>query len=48
MHRAIWNADGDVILCTLGTGHYGLNDKPPFKDGKPGGWHKTETSIWDD
>ncbi|CAM5658048.1 MULTISPECIES: hypothetical protein [Streptomyces] len=34
------NSDGDVILCTLDAGHYDPDDKPPFKDGKPGGWHK--------
>ncbi|OEJ93114.1 hypothetical protein [Streptomyces thermolilacinus] len=31
------NADGDVVVCTLDAGHYDLDDKPPFKDGKPGG-----------
>ncbi|MEW2546840.1 hypothetical protein AB0910_13855 [Streptomyces sp. NPDC047002] len=39
------NADGDVVVCTLDAGHYDPDDKPPFKDGKPGGWHKTDASI---
>ncbi len=42
------NSDGDVIVCTLNAGHYDPDDKPPFKDGKPGGWHKADTSIWND
>ncbi|TMV00094.1 hypothetical protein [Streptomyces sp. DASNCL29] len=42
------NADGDVIVCTLDAGHYDVDDKPPFKDGKPRGWHKADTSIWND
>ncbi|MEV3958402.1 hypothetical protein [Streptomyces albogriseolus] len=42
------NADGDVIVCTLDAGHYDVDDKPPFKDGKPGGWHKADASIWND
>ncbi|MGW0497524.1 hypothetical protein ACWD0Z_19440 [Streptomyces sp. NPDC003007] len=31
------SAEGDVIVCTLDAGHYDPDDKPPFKDGKPGG-----------
>uniref|UniRef100_UPI0020B6A53A hypothetical protein n=1 Tax=Streptomyces sp. AC602_WCS936 TaxID=2823685 RepID=UPI0020B6A53A len=42
------NSDGDVIVCTLDAGHYDVDDKPPFKDGKPGGWHKGDASIWND
>ncbi len=42
------NSDGDVIVCTLDAGHYDPDDKPPFKDGKPGGWHKAGASIWND
>ncbi|MEV5599438.1 hypothetical protein [Streptomyces sp. NPDC052496] len=42
------NSDGDVIVCTLEAGHYDPDDKPPFKDGKPGGWHKTGGAIWND
>ncbi|MFE0580279.1 hypothetical protein [Streptomyces sp. NPDC058874] len=42
------NGDGDVIVCTLDAGHYDPDDKPPFKDGKPGGWHKADASIWND
>ncbi|MEU0477218.1 hypothetical protein [Streptomyces olivaceus] len=42
------NADGGVIVCTLDAGHYDPDDKPPFKDGKPGGWHKADASIWND
>lgn len=42
------NADGDVVVCTLDAGHYDPDDKPPFKDGKPGGWHKADASIWND
>ncbi|MEO3843216.1 hypothetical protein [Streptomyces sp. B22F1] len=42
------NSDGHVIVCTLDAGHYDLDDKPPFKDGKPGGWHKADEVIWND
>ncbi|MFJ1902110.1 hypothetical protein [Streptomyces sp. NPDC088115] len=42
------NADGDVVVCTLDAGHYDPDEKPPFKDGKPGGWHKADASIWND
>ncbi|MFF2331153.1 MULTISPECIES: hypothetical protein [unclassified Streptomyces] len=42
------NADGDEVVCTLDAGHYDVDDKPPFKDGKPGGWHKADASIWND
>ncbi|MFF8919032.1 hypothetical protein ACF08M_38485 [Streptomyces sp. NPDC015032] len=42
------NADGDVVACALDAGHYDLDDKPTFKDGKPGGWHKADGSIWND
>lgn len=42
------NSDGDYVVCTLDAGHYDLDDKPPFKDGKPGGWHKADASIWND
>lgn len=42
------NSDGDVTACTLDAGHYDPDDKPTFKDGKPGGWHKADTSIWND
>ncbi|MFJ6239455.1 hypothetical protein ACIQH0_35845 [Streptomyces griseus] len=42
------NADGDVIICTLDAGHYNPDVKPTFKDGKPGGRHKTDASIWND
>ncbi|WP_253209420.1 hypothetical protein [Streptomyces niphimycinicus] len=42
------NSDGDVIVCTLDAGHYDPDDEPPFKDGKPGGWHKAGASIWND
>ncbi|MEU5629863.1 hypothetical protein [Streptomyces tendae] len=31
------NADGGVVVCTLDGGHYDVDDKLPFKDGKPGG-----------
>ncbi len=24
------------------------HDKPPLKDGKPGGWHKADAPIWND
>lgn len=40
------NADGDVVVCTLDAGRCDPDDKPPFKDGKPGGWHKADASIW--
>ncbi|MGW2299204.1 hypothetical protein [Streptomyces violaceorubidus] len=40
--------NADVIVCTLDAGHYDVDDKPPFKDGKPGGWHKADASIWND
>ncbi|MFD8970801.1 hypothetical protein ACFV0C_38515 [Streptomyces sp. NPDC059568] len=39
------NSDGDVIVCTLDAGHYDPDNKPPFKDGKPGGGHKADASI---
>ncbi|MFD0154583.1 hypothetical protein ACWGQ4_00730 [Streptomyces sp. NPDC055721] len=42
------NASGDYIVCTLDAGHYDPDDKLPFKDGKPGGWHKADASIWND
>ncbi|WP_344385933.1 hypothetical protein [Streptomyces thermolineatus] len=42
------DSDGDVIVCTLVAGHYALGDKPPFKDGEPGGWHKAGASIWNE
>lgn len=42
------NADGGVVACTLDAGHYDVDDKPPFKDGKPSGWHKADASIWND
>ncbi|MDJ1645226.1 hypothetical protein [Streptomyces pakalii] len=42
------NADGDVVVCTLDAGHYDLDDKPTFKDGKPGGWPMADASIWND
>ncbi|MGW5696213.1 hypothetical protein ACWEWX_36465 [Streptomyces asiaticus] len=42
------NSDGDVIVCTRDAGHYDPDDKPTFKDGKPGGWHKADASIWND
>ncbi|MFD0647313.1 hypothetical protein ACFQ2Y_50855, partial [Streptomyces malaysiensis subsp. malaysiensis] len=42
------NGDGDVIVCTREAGHYDPDNKPSFKDGKPGGWHKADASIWND
>lgn len=42
------NSDGDYVVCTLDAGHYDPDDRPPFKDGKPGGWHKADASIWND
>ncbi|MFJ8495457.1 hypothetical protein ACIRBZ_45100 [Streptomyces sp. NPDC094038] len=42
------DGDGDVAVCTLDAGHYDPDDKPPFKDGKPGSWHKADASIWND
>lgn len=42
------NSDGDYVVCTLDAGHYDSDDKPPFKDGHPGGWHKADASIWND
>ncbi|WP_275562514.1 MULTISPECIES: hypothetical protein [unclassified Streptomyces] len=42
------NADGDVVVWTLDAGHYDSDDKPPFKDGRPGGWHKADASILND
>ncbi|WDN55715.1 hypothetical protein [Streptomyces clavuligerus] len=42
------NADGDIVICTLDAGHYDPDDKPPFKDGEPGGWHKADALIWND
>ena len=40
------NSDGDVAVCTLDAGHCDPDDKPPFKDAKPGGWHKVDASLW--
>ncbi|WP_432089162.1 hypothetical protein [Streptomyces sp. bgisy095] len=42
------NSNGDVVVCTLDAGHYDPDDKPPFKDGQPGGWHRADSSIWND
>ncbi|MEU1312468.1 hypothetical protein ABZ419_26755 [Streptomyces cinnamoneus] len=42
------NSDGDVIVCTLDAGCYDPDDKPPFKDGKLGSWHKAGAPIWND
>ncbi|MEV7862993.1 hypothetical protein AB0O86_30345 [Streptomyces hirsutus] len=42
------SSDGDYVVCTLGAGHYDPDGRPPFKDGKPGGWHKTDASVWND
>ncbi|MEU2228957.1 hypothetical protein [Streptomyces sp. NPDC018347] len=42
------NAEGDVVVCALDAGHYDVDDKPTFKDGKPGGWHQADASIWND
>lgn len=39
------HGDGDVVVCTLDAGHYDPDDKPPFKDEKPGGWHKAGGQI---
>ncbi|MFJ4873452.1 hypothetical protein [Streptomyces sp. NPDC088757] len=36
------------MVYTLVAGHYDVDDKPPFKGGKPGGWHKADASIWND
>ncbi|MFI7104223.1 hypothetical protein ACIBK8_33390 [Streptomyces sp. NPDC050161] len=40
------NSDGDVIVCMLGAGHCAPDGKLPFKDGKPGGWHRADASVW--
>ncbi|MFB7896167.1 hypothetical protein ACFC1B_07530 [Streptomyces xiamenensis] len=42
------DADGDIVVCTLAAGHYDPDNKPPFKDGKPGGWHKAGGQLWRD
>ncbi|MEV7659636.1 hypothetical protein AB0O39_36440 [Streptomyces anulatus] len=42
------NAGGYIIICTLDAGHGNPDVKPPFRDGKPGGRHKTDASIWND
>ncbi|MFI8308452.1 hypothetical protein ACIF80_34645 [Streptomyces sp. NPDC085927] len=42
------NGDGDYVVCTLDAGPCNPDDKPTFKDGEPGGWHKADKSIWDD
>ncbi|MES4886252.1 hypothetical protein ABVB69_38150, partial [Streptomyces sp. NPDC000349] len=42
------NSDGGYVVCTLDADHYDPDDKPPFKGGKPGGWHKADASIWSD
>ncbi|GAA1145037.1 MULTISPECIES: hypothetical protein [Streptomyces violaceusniger group] len=40
------NGGGDVIVCTREGGHYDPDNRPSFKDGQPGGWHKADASIW--
>ncbi|MFE4539392.1 hypothetical protein ACFRKB_30765 [Streptomyces scopuliridis] len=40
------SSDGGVIVCALDAGRYGLDDKPLFKGGEPGGWHEADASIW--
>ncbi|GGV51018.1 hypothetical protein [Streptomyces spectabilis] len=42
------NGDGDVVVCTLGAGHYDPDDVPLFKSGKPGGWHTGGGQIRND
>ncbi|MFD3537594.1 hypothetical protein [Streptomyces sp. NPDC058664] len=42
------NSDGDYVVCTREAGHYDPDDRPPFKAGEPGGWHKAGASIWND
>ncbi|MFF9727503.1 hypothetical protein [Streptomyces gardneri] len=37
---------GDIILCTRDAGHYDPTDKPT--GGRPGGWHRCNSSIWND
>ncbi|WP_331446598.1 hypothetical protein [Streptomyces xanthochromogenes] len=39
---------GTTSSASLDAGYYDPDDKPPFKDGKPGGWHKADASIWND
>lgn len=45
--RTVELSSRDVILCTREAGH-NPDDKPTFKDGEPGGWHKAGASIWND
>ncbi|MCC4320428.1 hypothetical protein [Streptomyces malaysiensis] len=45
--RTVDSGEG-VIVCTRDAGHYDPDGKPAFKDGKPGGWHKADASIWND
>ncbi|MEU3875889.1 MULTISPECIES: hypothetical protein [Streptomyces] len=44
--RTVELSSGGVIHCTCEAGHYDPDDKPSFTDGKSGGWHLADGSIW--
>ncbi|MFH8371821.1 hypothetical protein [Streptomyces sp. NPDC018031] len=46
--RAVEPSSGDVISCTREVRHYDLEDKPSFREGKPGGWHLAGAAIQSD
>ncbi|MEU8828901.1 hypothetical protein [Streptomyces sp. NPDC048636] len=39
---------GDVTICTREADHYDPDDRPSWKEGKPGHWNHRNASIWDD
>ncbi|MCZ4125453.1 hypothetical protein [Streptomyces sp. H39-S7] len=39
---------GDIVLCTREAGHYNPDDKPSGADWSPDGWHRCNSSVWDD
>lgn len=46
--RTVELSTGDVITCTRGADHFDPDDRPSWKEGKPGGWHHCNLSMWDD
>ncbi|GAA1923557.1 hypothetical protein [Streptantibioticus ferralitis] len=46
--RTVEHSTGDVIVCTREAGHSNPDDKPSWQEGKPGGWHHANVSMWDD
>ncbi|MET8422222.1 hypothetical protein ABZV41_43395 [Streptomyces sp. NPDC005098] len=46
--RTVELSTGDVITCTREADHFDPDDRPSWKEGKPGGWHHCNRSMWDD